>query len=86
MEDEGSGLGKLCQLTAEEMREGLENGLSVKLTQVYLYFLPGTRFRIVCASRCTRGGWEGYAAQIDKCLPGKPLKRLFFWETGGGLE
>lgn len=39
VEDEGGGLGKLCQLTAEEMREGLENGLSVKLTQVYLYVL-----------------------------------------------
>lgn len=37
VEDEGDGLGMLCQLTAEEMREGLESGLTVKLTQVYLY-------------------------------------------------
>ncbi|CAM9274925.1 unnamed protein product [Laminaria digitata] len=34
--DEDDGLGRLCQLAAEEMREGLENGLSVKLTQAYL--------------------------------------------------
>ena len=35
-EGEGDGLGRLCKLTAEEMREGLEIGLSVKLTQVIL--------------------------------------------------
>lgn len=33
---ERDGLGNLCRLAAEEMREGLENGLSVKLSLVYL--------------------------------------------------
>lgn len=32
--DESDGLGRLCRLAAVEMREGLESGLSIKLTQV----------------------------------------------------
>lgn len=35
-EVERDGLGSLCRLASEEMREGLENGLSVKLSLVYL--------------------------------------------------
>lgn len=37
-EEEGdwNGLGSLCRLAATEMREGLEDGLSVKLSQAYL--------------------------------------------------
>ncbi|CAM9299898.1 unnamed protein product, partial [Sphacelaria rigidula] len=35
-EELGEGLGMLCRHTALELREALENGLSVKLTQAYL--------------------------------------------------
>ena len=34
--DEWEAVGRLCRLVALEMREGLENGLTVKLTQVYM--------------------------------------------------
>lgn len=62
VEDEGDGLGRLCRLAGEEMREGLENGLSVKLTQVCINlpqsclcfcFVPGIRQR-VCQRFCQR--------------------------------
>lgn len=48
VEDVGDGLGRLCRLVGEEMREGLENGLSVKLTQVCVTIRSHVRPFVVC--------------------------------------
>lgn len=52
-EGEWEGLGRLCLLAAKEMREGLENGLSVKLTQVWFVYVF-----ILCVCRFRRWGVE----------------------------
>lgn len=46
-EDDCDGLGRLCFLAAVEMREGLESGLSVKLTQVRACVLACVRVRVL---------------------------------------
>lgn len=47
-EEVGEGLGTLCRYAALELREGLENGLSVKLTQVCACVFVGCISLLIC--------------------------------------